>query len=98
MPHSSKHRSGFGRAGVTARCALATLLLVMACWPGLTFGQTVETPTVALGLYQTVFPDELSAVHDFVSRTGHPLSIVHWYAIWGGWKSEFEASDFQAVS
>jgi Glycosyl hydrolase family 26 len=98
MRHPSIQRSGPGRACVAARCALATLMLVMACWPGLTWAQTVESPPVALGLYQTVFPDDLSAVHEFASRTGHPLSIVHWYAIWGGWKSEFKASDFQAVS
>jgi beta-mannanase len=59
---------------------------------------TSQPHPVALGLYQTVFPDDLSAVRDFGDRTGHPLSIVHWYAIWGGWKSQFNAADLQAVS
>jgi beta-mannanase len=57
-----------------------------------------DTQPVALGLYQTVFPDDMSAVRDFSTRTGHKLSIVHWYAIWGGWKSQFSAADLHAVN
>jgi beta-mannanase len=53
---------------------------------------------VALGLYQTVFPDDLTAAHDFARRTGHGLGIVHWYAIWGGWKGQFSAADLRAAA
>jgi len=69
--------------------------------PDLTLGTasaTLPPPQVALGLYQTAFPDDMSAVRDFADRTGHKLSIVHWYAIWGGWKSQFSAADLQAVA
>jgi beta-mannanase len=58
----------------------------------------LQNPQVALGLYQTVFPDDMSAVRDFADSTGHRLSIVHWYAIWGGWKSQFSAADLQNVA
>jgi Glycosyl hydrolase family 26 len=55
-------------------------------------------PRVALGLYRVAFPDDLSAVSDFARQTGHGLGIVHWYALWGGWKGSFDAADFQAVA
>lgn len=58
----------------------------------------IQPGQVALGLYQNVFPDDLSAVRDFADRTGHPLSIVHWYAIWGGWQSQFNAAQLQAIT
>jgi beta-mannanase len=67
--------------------------------PGVAGAEAPQQPqAVALGLYQTAFPDDMSAVRDFNTRTGHRLTIVHWYAIWGGWKSQFEASDLQAVN
>jgi beta-mannanase len=53
---------------------------------------------VGLGLYQVAFPDDLSAVRDFARQTGHGLGIVHWYAIWGGWKSQFNAADLKAAA
>jgi Glycosyl hydrolase family 26 len=59
--------------------------------------ESMASASVALGLYQTVFPDDMSAAREFEQRTGHPLSIVHWYAIWGGWKSAFNAADLRAV-
>jgi Glycosyl hydrolase family 26 len=59
---------------------------------------TVADATVGLGLYQTGFPDDLTPASDFARRTGHGLAIVHWYAIWGGWKSAFDPADLQKVA
>jgi len=53
---------------------------------------------VALGVYQPSFPADLSNLDDYEQRTGRHLSIVHWYALWGGWKSAFEIADLQAVA
>jgi beta-mannanase len=55
-------------------------------------------PTVALGIYQPVLPDDLSKVADYELRAGRPLALVHWYAQWAGWKSAFSQSDLQNVA
>jgi hypothetical protein len=54
--------------------------------------------TVGLGLYQPGFPNDLTAATDFAHRTGHGLAIIHWYAVWGGWKSAFNADDLRLAS
>ena len=58
---------------------LAAVALVLACSPGLAWGQAVASTTephpVALGLYQTVFPDDLSAVPRL--RQSHRASAVN---------------------
>jgi beta-mannanase len=94
--------SNKSRASLATRAALIALAVAAGClqsslWQPRVVAATVAQP-VALGLYQTVFPDDMSAVRDFSDRTGHKLSIVHWYAIWGGWKSQFNSADFQAVN
>jgi hypothetical protein len=50
---------------------------------------------VALGIYQPSFPDDLSGLSGYEQATGHPASIVHWYTMWGGWKSAFSLSDLE---
>jgi beta-mannanase len=90
------------RASRAARAALIALSVAAACVQSTVsqppVASAAQPQPVALGLYQTVFPDDMSAVRDFNTRTGHNLSIVHWYAIWGGWKSQFNAADLQAVN
>jgi len=50
---------------------------------------------VALGMYRPSFPDDLSVLDAAALQSG---AIVHWYALWGGWKSGFSRSDLDAVS
>jgi beta-mannanase len=54
--------------------------------------------TVAIGYYRPSFPDDLSPLHEYEATTEQPTAIVHWYALWGGWKSAFAASDLMAVA
>jgi hypothetical protein len=52
---------------------------------------------VALGLYRTAFPDDLAAVAECEAATGRRLALVHWYALWGGWKSTFDPAGLAAA-
>jgi beta-mannanase len=54
--------------------------------------------SIALGIYRPSLPDDLSGLSSYEKAMGHPVSIVHWYAMWGGWKSAFSLTDLQAVS
>jgi beta-mannanase len=47
---------------------------------------------VALGLYRVAFPDDLAAVAEYEAAAGRRLAVVHWYALWGGWKAAFDAN------
>lgn len=64
--------------------------------PGLSL-ETVTPNAVALGLYRPAFPNDMSAVDEHDRAVGGHLPIVHWYALWGGWKSAFSRSDLDAV-
>jgi len=55
-------------------------------------------PVVAIGVYQPGFPTDLSKLDNYEQRSGHRLSIVHWYAQWAGWKSAFDVSDLESVA
>ena len=58
-----------------------------------------STPgSVALGVYRPSFPNDLSGLAEYEKAMKHPVSIVHWYALWGGWKSAFSRADLDAVS
>jgi beta-mannanase len=56
-----------------------------------------------IGVYRNTFPD---GIDDFLSEvlaashsTGDvELRIVHWFALWGGWKSELTVADLSAVA
>jgi len=52
---------------------------------------------LALGLYRPSFPDDLTAVDEHERATEGRLDIVHWYALWGGWKSQFNRADLERV-
>jgi beta-mannanase len=54
--------------------------------------------SVALGIYRPSLPDDLSGLAGYEQAMQHPVSIVHWYALWGGWKSAFSRADLDAVS
>jgi beta-mannanase len=54
--------------------------------------------SVALGLYQPVFPDDLSALDRYEQMAGRKMSIIHWYAHWGDWKSAFDRADLDRVA
>ena len=53
---------------------------------------------LALGIYQPALPDDLSKLAAYEQRAGHPLTIVHWYAQWAGWKSAFSQTDLETVA
>jgi beta-mannanase len=52
---------------------------------------------VAFGTYRYVFPNDLSSVAAYEQATGKQMTIVHWYALWGGWKAEFSRADLDLV-
>lgn len=54
--------------------------------------------TVDLGVYQRFFPNDLAGLEHYEARSGQKLTIIHWYALWGGWKSAFSADDLRAVT
>jgi len=61
---------------------------------------TATAPTtaqVAFGVYRNVFPNDLSSVQSYEQATGKQMTIVHWYALWGGWKSQFSRADLDIV-
>jgi hypothetical protein len=53
---------------------------------------------VALGVYQPSFPNDLSRLTEHERRSGRKFPLVHWYALWGGWKGAFDRADFDAVA
>jgi beta-mannanase len=50
-----------------------------------------------VGLYRPAFPDDLTAVAESETAAGRPIGIVHWYALWGGWKADFDPAGLAAV-
>src|SRR6476646_2882984 len=53
---------------------------------------------VALGVYRPSFPNDLQALDSYAQSSGASLPIVHWYALWGGWKAGFSRADLDVVS
>ena len=53
---------------------------------------------LAIGVYRPEFPDNLRALDTYEAESGSPVALVHWYALWGGWKSEFSPTDLQVVA
>src|SRR5437016_14124996 len=54
-------------------------------------------PSLAIGLYRPEFPDRLGALDVYEQGGGSHMALVHWYALWGGWKSAFNLGDLEAV-
>jgi beta-mannanase len=68
-------------------------------------GRTSDQPSadsaarpIGLGVYRPSFPADLSALDEYEHASGNKLAIVHWYALWGGWLSEFRGADLEAVA
>lgn len=77
----------------------ALLFLSVHPIPTLTASDEVERPSsVGLGVYRPAFPDRLTAVEEYERASGAQVAIVHWFALWGGWKREFSQSDLETVS
>jgi len=53
--------------------------------------------TLGLGVYRPSFPNDLGAVEEYEQAAGAGLPLIHWYALWNGWKSSFSRSDLEAV-
>ena len=59
---------------------------------------TGSNVSIALGLYQPALPNDFSGASVYEAAPRRPLSIVSWYALWGGWKSTFSRPVLDAVS
>jgi len=59
--------------------------------------QGLNAPSLAVGLYRPEFPDRLSSLDAYEQGGASRMALVHWYALWGGWKSAFNAADLEAV-
>jgi beta-mannanase len=44
-----------------------------------------------------VFPNDLSSVVAYEQAIGKQMTIIHWYALWDGWKREFSRADLDIV-
>jgi beta-mannanase len=53
--------------------------------------------SLVLGLYRPEFPDRLGALDSYEQAGASHIGVVHWYALWGGWKSAFNSADLEAV-
>jgi len=59
--------------------------------------QIGPTGSIGLGTYRPEFPNNLSSAIALEDASGKRLAIIHWYALWGGWKSAFRPTDLQLV-
>jgi beta-mannanase len=58
---------------------------------------SLSAPSLAIGLYRPEFPDRLGALDAYEQGGASPMALVHWYALWGGWKSAISPADLEAV-
>jgi beta-mannanase len=54
-------------------------------------------PMIALGVYRPTFPNDMKSIDEYEQAAGASLPLIHWYALWGGWKSAFSRSDLERV-
>lgn len=59
--------------------------------------QGPSVPSLAIGVYRPEFPGRLDALDAYEQGAASHMALVHWYALWGGWKSAFNAADLEAV-
>jgi beta-mannanase len=59
--------------------------------------QGLSAPALAIGVYRPEFPDRLSSLDAYEQGGASRTALVHWYALWGGWKSAFNPADLEAV-
>jgi beta-mannanase len=53
---------------------------------------------LAIGTYRPAFPNDLSSAVAYEQASGRRMTIIHWYALWGGWKTTFSRSDLETVA
>jgi hypothetical protein len=56
------------------------------------------TNTVAVGIHQEVFPQDLTGLSRYELPTGRKITIVHWFAQWGAWNSAFNRAALDAIA
>jgi beta-mannanase len=89
------HRT-FGRLVQVAAVAATLHLLVGPVLNA--HARSLPLRSVQLGIYQPQLPNDLSSLRSYASLSGRKLNIVHWYALWGGWKKEFSRADLDQVA
>ncbi|MFN0070050.1 MAG: glycoside hydrolase family 26 protein [Chloroflexota bacterium] len=54
--------------------------------------------SMMLGVYRPPLPNDLREVDVYESLAERRLAILHWYALWGGWKSDFNLRDLELTA
>jgi beta-mannanase len=49
-------------------------------------------------VYRPAYPDNLSSAVAYEQAAGKKITIIHWFALWNGWKSAFSPSDLDVVT
>ena len=83
--------------------AVAGVVLALAGRPGVAGADVASSLRAAdvpftTGVYQVMLPNDLKPVEEYESQIGRRFGIVHWFAIWGGWKGPFNRDDLETVS
>jgi len=65
---------------------------------GLAANPAAPPPKIALGVYRPELPGNMRRPAALEEAAGIKLAIVHWFALWGGWKSSFSSNDLKLVS
>jgi beta-mannanase len=52
---------------------------------------------VAIGVYRPEYPDDMRSLDAYEQSGSSPVALVHWYAVWGGWKAEFNRANLEVV-
>ncbi len=50
-----------------------------------------------IGVYRPAYPDDLSSLDAYERGAGRRIELIHWFALWGGWKASFNAADLDLV-
>jgi hypothetical protein len=53
--------------------------------------------TLTIGVYRPELPDRLDAIAAYERDSGRQIGLVHWFALWGGWKRAFNRADLDRV-
>jgi beta-mannanase len=76
------------------RLAQAMLFVCLLLAPS---ASASEAMSVAVGVYRPEYPDNLSSLDAYERSAGRPIQLVHWFALWGGWKAAFNPADLESV-
>jgi beta-mannanase len=81
----------------TLGALVLAMLVLSGTFPEAHADPALSAPLLAVGLYRPEFPDHLSALDAYEQAGAGTMALVHWYALWGGWKSAFNVADLEAV-